>query len=109
MPDVVLPGAEPALVAKAEARLYDAFISYSHAKDKALAAALQSAMQKLGKPGTSAVHCACSATIRPDRVAASVAVDRDCAWPIAVPDRARVARSRILALGGQGGRDLARP
>lgn len=30
--------------------LYDAFISYSHAKDKALASALQSAMQKLGKP-----------------------------------------------------------
>src|ERR1700686_361087 len=29
---------------------YDAFISYSHAKDKALAAALQSAMQRLGKP-----------------------------------------------------------
>src|SRR5215510_13928509 len=30
--------------------LYDAFISYSHAKDKAIAAALQSAIQKLGKP-----------------------------------------------------------
>jgi len=29
---------------------YDAFISYSHAKDKALASALQSAMQRLGKP-----------------------------------------------------------
>lgn len=30
--------------------LYDAFISYSHAKDKALAAALQGAVQRLGKP-----------------------------------------------------------
>jgi tetratricopeptide (TPR) repeat protein len=30
--------------------LYDAFISYSHAKDKPIAAALQSVMQKLGKP-----------------------------------------------------------
>ncbi|BAT58722.1 hypothetical protein GJW-30_1_01249 [Variibacter gotjawalensis] len=30
--------------------LYDAFISYSHAKDKPLAAAIQSVMQKLGKP-----------------------------------------------------------
>jgi len=30
--------------------LYNAFISYSHAKDKAVAAALQSVVQKLGKP-----------------------------------------------------------
>jgi hypothetical protein len=30
--------------------LYDAFISYSHAKDRPIAAALQSAIQKLGKP-----------------------------------------------------------
>ncbi len=29
---------------------YDAFISYSHAKDKPIAAALQGAIQKLGKP-----------------------------------------------------------
>src|SRR3990170_8496752 len=29
---------------------YDAFVSYSHAKDKPIAAALQSVMQKLGKP-----------------------------------------------------------
>lgn len=29
---------------------YDAFISYSHAKDKALASALQSVLQKIGKP-----------------------------------------------------------
>jgi MTH538 TIR-like domain (DUF1863) len=30
--------------------LYDAFISYSHAKDKPIAAALQSVVQKLGNP-----------------------------------------------------------
>jgi tetratricopeptide (TPR) repeat protein len=30
--------------------LYDAFVSYSHGKDKLIAAALQSAVQKLGKP-----------------------------------------------------------
>ncbi len=30
--------------------VYDAFISYSHGKDKPLAAALQAAMQRLGKP-----------------------------------------------------------
>jgi MTH538 TIR-like domain (DUF1863) len=30
--------------------LYDAFISYSHAKDKPIATALQSVVQKLGKP-----------------------------------------------------------
>jgi hypothetical protein len=30
--------------------VYDAFVSYSHAKDKPVAAALQSVVQKLGKP-----------------------------------------------------------
>jgi TIR domain len=30
--------------------LYDAFLSYSHAKDKPIAAALQSVVQRLGKP-----------------------------------------------------------
>ena len=30
--------------------LYDAFVSYSHAKDKPIAAALQRALQTLGKP-----------------------------------------------------------
>src|ERR1700744_99670 len=30
--------------------LYDGFISYSHAKDKPIAAALQAAVQRLGKP-----------------------------------------------------------
>src|SRR5580704_12356866 len=30
--------------------LYDAFVSYSHAKDKPIASALQSTIQTLGKP-----------------------------------------------------------
>src|SRR5262245_3392230 len=30
--------------------VYDAFVSYSHAKDKPIAAALQSVVQRLGKP-----------------------------------------------------------
>ena len=30
--------------------LYDAFISYSHVKDKPVASALQSVIQRLGKP-----------------------------------------------------------
>src|SRR5438876_12051685 len=30
--------------------LYDAFVSYNHAKDKPVAAALQSVVQRLGKP-----------------------------------------------------------
>src|SRR5213083_2548931 len=30
--------------------VYDAFVSYSHAKDKPIAAALQAVKQKLGKP-----------------------------------------------------------
>ena len=34
--------------------LYDAFISYSHAKDKPIAAALQSVVQRLGKPWAAA-------------------------------------------------------
>src|SRR5579862_9389435 len=46
----VLSAAEPAQAATARTAVYDAFISYSHAKDKALASALQSAMQRLGKP-----------------------------------------------------------
>ena len=30
--------------------IYDAFISYSHGKDKPIASALQSVMQRLGRP-----------------------------------------------------------
>jgi hypothetical protein len=46
------PAPQPVQPARAAAAapLYDAFLSYSHAKDKALASALQSAMQRLGKP-----------------------------------------------------------
>ena len=40
----------PSATEAAAAPGYDAFISYSHAKDKALASSLQSAMQRLGKP-----------------------------------------------------------
>ncbi len=35
---------------RAATAVYDAFISYSHASDRALAASLQAAMQRLGKP-----------------------------------------------------------
>ncbi len=45
--------APTSIVARAEAApaaIYDAFISYSHAKDKPVASALQGVMQKLGKP-----------------------------------------------------------
>jgi len=35
---------------KAQVPVYDAFISYSHAKDKPIAASLQSVVQTLGKP-----------------------------------------------------------
>lgn len=37
-------------VGQAVTTVYDAFISYSHASDRALAASLQSAIQRLGKP-----------------------------------------------------------
>ena len=52
MSDAVLTVAEePPQRAEAKAApSYDAFISYSHANDKPLAAALQAAMQRLGKP-----------------------------------------------------------
>ena len=59
---------------------YDAFIAYSHAKDKPIASALQSVVQKLGKPGTGGGLCACFATTEPVGDAASVAFDRDRAW-----------------------------
>ena len=45
------PGTGAAVSYGASASLsYDAFISYSHAKDKAIATALQGVVQKLGKP-----------------------------------------------------------
>src|SRR6516164_471269 len=43
--------AGPAIAGESRAPVtYDAFISYSHAKDKPIATALQSVVQKLGKP-----------------------------------------------------------
>jgi hypothetical protein len=44
-----LPPAPPGPAAAALSRAYDGFISYSHAKDKAIAAALQFVVQRLGK------------------------------------------------------------
>jgi hypothetical protein len=53
MTDAISSSAEPAPVhpvrETAAAGLYDAFVSYSHAKDKAIASALQSVVQRLGK------------------------------------------------------------
>jgi hypothetical protein len=43
-------GSEVSTTRSCAMALYDAFISYSHAKDKPIAAALQSVVQKLGKP-----------------------------------------------------------
>jgi len=48
-PDPVVAGSSPQRSERAGAFLYDAFISYSHAKDKPIAAALQSVVQRLGK------------------------------------------------------------
>ena len=45
-----LPVGGPDRTGASPMALYDAFISYSHAKDKPIASALQSAMQRLGKP-----------------------------------------------------------
>ena len=70
---------------------YDAFIAYSHAKDKPIASALQSVVQKLGKPGTGGGLCGCFATTEPVGDAASVAFDRDRAWSVALSDPARFA------------------
>jgi hypothetical protein len=63
---------------------YNAFIAYSHAKDKPIASALQSVVQKLGKPGTGGGLCA----TEPVGDAASVAFDRDRACSVALSDPA---------------------
>ncbi len=46
------PRANPAgrAIGREASVAYDAFISYSHAKDKTIATALQAVVQKLGKP-----------------------------------------------------------
>ena len=85
--------------------LYDAFISYSHAKDKPIAAALQSVVQKLGKPWYR------RRALRVFRDDTSLSATPSL-WPtieqalgaIALSDPARLARGRGLALGQQGGR-----
>src|SRR5262245_28370624 len=45
-----LRSCRPSKPRRADVPMYDAFISYSHAKDKPVAAALQSVIQRLGKP-----------------------------------------------------------
>jgi hypothetical protein len=50
-PQIVASDSEPARgTAGVATPVYDAFISYSHAKDKPIATVLQSVVQKLGKP-----------------------------------------------------------
>ena len=81
---------------------YDAFISYSHAKDKPVATALQSIVQKLGKPWyRRRALRRIPRRHQPVRDPASVAVDRAGARPVALPDPARVAGGRRLALGAK--------
>ena len=89
--------------------LYDAFISYSHAKDKPIAAALQSVVQKLGKPWYR------RRALRVFRDDTSLSATPSL-WPsieqalgaVALPDPARLAGGGGLAVGRQGGRLLAR-
>jgi hypothetical protein len=53
--------------------LYDAFISYSHAKDKPAAAALQSIVQRLGKPWYRRALCEKLAAVDPGNATRHVA------------------------------------
>ncbi len=94
---------------RADMALYDAFISYSHAKDKPIAAALQSVVQRLGKPWYQ------RRALRVFRDDTSLSATPHL-WPtieqalaqsrflvlLASPEAAR------LAMGRQGGRLLAR-
>ena len=64
--------------------VYDAFISYSHAQDKSIAAALQSAVQKLGKPWYRRRALRVFRDDQPLGHAATVALDRAGAWEIAL-------------------------
>ena len=89
---------------------YDAFISYSHAKDKPVATALQigraearqGVVPPAGFAGVPRRH-------QPVGDPASVAVDRTGAQPIALSDPARLARGGGLPLGRPRNRLLARP
>ena len=90
--------------------LYDAFVSYSHAKDKPIAAALQSVVQQLGKPWYR------RRALRVFRDDTSLSATPSL-WPsieqalgqFALPDPARLAGGGGLAVGQQGSRLLARP
>ena len=89
--------------------LYDAFISYSHAKDKPIAAALQSVVQRLGKPWYK------RRALRVFRDDTSLSATPQL-WPsieqalapISFFDLARLAGGGGLAVGRQGDRLLAR-
>jgi hypothetical protein len=85
---------------------YDAFISYSHVKDKPIAAALQSVVQKLGKPWYR------RRALRVFRDDTSLSVTPHL-WPTIEQmlrqshHPARLAGSRRLQVGQQGGGLLA--
>src|SRR5947209_12279517 len=74
--------------------IYDACISYSHGKDKPIAAALQSVVQRLGKPWYKRRALRVFRDDTSLRHPASVADDRAGARAVPLPDRAGVARSR---------------
>ena len=88
---------------------YDAFVSYSHAKDKPIAAALQSAIQRLGKPWyrRRALRVFRDDT-EPFGDAEPVAVHRAGARAVAFLDPAGFARGGGVIMGRQGGFPLAR-
>src|ERR1700680_2982101 len=88
--------------------IYDAFISYSHAKDKPIAGALQSVIQRLGKPWYR------RRALRVFRDDTSLSAtphlwphDRAGARTVALLHPARVRGSRGLEMGQQAGRPLA--
>jgi hypothetical protein len=89
--------------------VYDAFISYSHAKDKPIAVALQSVIQKLGE----AWYQRRAARVFRDDTSLSatphlMAFDRKGALAIWPSDSACLARGRYFALDRQRGGLLAR-
>ena len=84
--------------------LYDAFISYSHAKDKPIAAALAIRDAEARKALAQAARFArVPRRHEPIRYAPALALDRAKRLPIPLSLAARLARSRRLALGRQGG------
>ena len=90
--------------------VYDAFISYSHAKDKPIAAALQSVIQKLGKPwyrrrGLRVFRDDTSLSATPQLWPSIEQALAQSRYLLA----AVIAGVRRFALGRQGGRVLAHP